>query len=73
MKVRHLHFSEVRLTRFIEGIPIEQALDFGSFLKLGGSRNQITAFLKNSEKLEYDPKLKKWRRIETCSIVCSAE
>lgn len=72
--VRHLHFSAVRLSRLIDEIPAEQSMEFGYFLKFGGSRAQVTAYLKNSEKLIYDSEAQKWkRRSDVCFTAYNAE
>lgn len=72
--VRHIRFSQSRLLKFIDQIQDGEAVEFGVFLRLGGSKNQIVSFLKNCEKLEYEQN-SRWRKIPctTDYIVCSAE
>jgi hypothetical protein len=47
--------------KFIKEIQIGEAVDFSEFSKLGGTSQQITAFLRTSESLFYENT--KWRRI----------
>jgi len=61
--VRHLRFSSLRVIKFIDNLPNEKSVDFGDFLKLGGSRNQIVAFLKNYDSIEREDN-SKWKKKE---------
>jgi hypothetical protein len=59
--VRNLKFSKHRIMKFIKEIQVGEAVDFSEFSKLGGTSQQITAFLRTSESLLYENT--KWRRI----------
>ena len=66
MMVKNIGFSKKRLLKYITNLNVNSDTGFGTFLKMGGSRGQVLAVLKQSEDLQYihEGRKKVWRKIE---------
>lgn len=60
--VRFLRFSKRRIQKFIVNLKKKEEFELGNLYNLGGSRGQLTGFLKNCKDVEFLGN-SKWRKI----------
>lgn len=63
--VKNIRFSKKRVLKFISNLTKNSDTEFGTFLKLGGSKGQVLGVLKQSENLKYckEGRKKVWRKL----------